>query len=441
MSSDRIFESKKAHRRLHDLKRLFRNSVAPRLSETMRLAAYCKSLRCDMAPLEGMVFKLAETQDELESCFRLLHDAYVEAGFMKPDPSGLRVTPYHALPTTSTLMCVYNGEVAGTVSLIGDNRIGFPLQKIFNLQAVRDAGGKLTEVSSLAIAPKYRRASGRILLPLIKFMYTYARDYFDTRHLVIAVNPRHIGFYETVLCFRRLKQAVIPSYDFVNGASAAGATLDLMLIPELLRHKYANFPPEKSLSTYFLETSLPFLQYPTKRYYTTTDPVMTPALLDYFFNQKTHLFQSLDQQSISVLHDVYESEQYKAILPTSISRSPQLRTRSHKRFPIMCPCTVLITAASKNKPLAAILTQCSANSARVFSKTPFPLDASGTLNVHLGPGDHALLSFTAIRYSTKTRNVAILRIDQAGEAWTQFVLALQSAETYRDLAAKTRVSA
>lgn len=68
----------------------------------------------------------------------MLHDAYVDSGFMKPDPSGMRVTIYHALsPTTTTLCAKYDGEVVGTISLIRESALGFPLQQIFDLTSVR----------------------------------------------------------------------------------------------------------------------------------------------------------------------------------------------------------------------------------------------------------------------------------------------------------------
>ncbi len=35
----------------------------------------------------------------------------------------------------------------------------------------------------------------------MKFMYEYCTTFFDTRHLVIAVNPRHIEMYESLLFF------------------------------------------------------------------------------------------------------------------------------------------------------------------------------------------------------------------------------------------------
>ena len=40
----------------------------------------------DPAPSPRLIFKIAETREELEACFRLLHDVYVSQGFMEPDP-------------------------------------------------------------------------------------------------------------------------------------------------------------------------------------------------------------------------------------------------------------------------------------------------------------------------------------------------------------------
>ena len=192
----------------------------------------------DPAPSSRLVFKIAETREELEACFRLLHDAYVRRGYMKPDPSGMRVTIYHALPTTTTLCALFDGKVVGTISLIRESAIGFPLQRIFDLTSVRAKRGNIAEVSALAIHPAFQGLGGMVLLPLMKFLYEYCTTLFDTRHLVIAVNPKHIETYESLLFFRRLSANVVPSYDFANGAPAVGATLDLKHAPEILRKYY-----------------------------------------------------------------------------------------------------------------------------------------------------------------------------------------------------------
>ena len=73
------------------------------LPRPLRFAVFRSFVECDPKPDQRLVLKIAETRDELEQCYSLLHDAYVGEGFMKPAPSGLRATLYHALPTTTTL--------------------------------------------------------------------------------------------------------------------------------------------------------------------------------------------------------------------------------------------------------------------------------------------------------------------------------------------------
>ncbi len=147
----------------------------------------------------------------------------------------------------------------------------------------------------MAIDPKFRRTGGRILFPLMKFMYEYCREYFDTRHIVIAVNPNKIEMYESLLFFERLQAQVVDNYDFANGAPAVGATLDLQHAPDVFNRAYAHRRPRKNLFRYFVETQLPNIRAPNRRFFTTNDPVMTPAMMDHFFNQRTQVFQSLER--------------------------------------------------------------------------------------------------------------------------------------------------
>ena len=172
------------------------------LPREQRFKVFRSFADCNPAPSSRLQLKIAETKEELEACFAVLHDAYVDSGFMKPDPSGMRVTIYHALPTTTTLCAKYDGEVVGTISLIRESALGVPLQKIFDLNSVREKEGLIAEVSALAVHRRFRKTGGSILFPLMKFMYEYCTTFFDTRHLVIAVNPSHIEMYESLLFFR-----------------------------------------------------------------------------------------------------------------------------------------------------------------------------------------------------------------------------------------------
>jgi hypothetical protein len=58
-------------------------------------------IRIDEAGLQGVVFKIAESIEELAEAFRLVHDAYVLKGYMDPVPSGMRVTEFTLSPHTT----------------------------------------------------------------------------------------------------------------------------------------------------------------------------------------------------------------------------------------------------------------------------------------------------------------------------------------------------
>lgn len=59
-------------------------ALAPR---GLRFAAYRFFVDCDTAPDARLSLKIADTREELEACFQLLHDAYVGSGFSRPGPT------------------------------------------------------------------------------------------------------------------------------------------------------------------------------------------------------------------------------------------------------------------------------------------------------------------------------------------------------------------
>src|SRR5262249_30832116 len=143
----------------------------------------------NLAPPSNLTFKVAETRQELESAFRILHDAYVSMGFMRPSPSKMRITIFNALPGTCTLVALWDGEVIGTVSIIQDSPMGFPIERIYRLARVRAKDVQLAEVSALAIKKRYRGDWNMILFPLFKFMYEYCSRHLGIERILIATHP------------------------------------------------------------------------------------------------------------------------------------------------------------------------------------------------------------------------------------------------------------
>jgi Acetyltransferase (GNAT) domain len=274
-------------------------AVVASLPRPARFALLRRLVDCDAEPDPRLVLKIADSQAELEACFALLHDAYVASGFMAPHPSGLRITPYHALPTTTTLCAKFDGEVVGTLSLVREGVFGFPMHGAFDLSGLRAREGRIAEVSALAVHPRFRRTGGTVLFPLMKFMYEYSTAHFDTRHLVIAVHPNRIELYEALLLFERLAGQPVEHYGFAGGAPAIGATLDLQTAPGLYHGLYGGRSTRRDLHRYFVDTRLPNIHQPQQRYYTSNHPVLTPVLLDHFFNQRVDVLARLDARQAS----------------------------------------------------------------------------------------------------------------------------------------------
>lgn len=150
----------------------------------------------------SLIFKIAETREEWESAFRLVHRSYVRSRLIEPQPSGMRLTPFHLRPGSQVFIAKQEEEVVCTVSLIEDGDLGVPMEEIFpeEIASMRQAGLSFGEVSCLA---DRRSDFGRIVptfLEVNRWMAQYARRRGLDR-LVIAVHPRHARFYQRYMHF------------------------------------------------------------------------------------------------------------------------------------------------------------------------------------------------------------------------------------------------
>ena len=364
---------------------------------------------------------------------------------MKPDPSGMRVTMYHALPTTTTLAAKWDGRVVGTISLVREGVFGFPLQTIFDLSELRAQGGNIAEVSALAVHPDFRKTGGAILFPLMKFMYEYATKYFDTRHLVIAVNPDKIELYESLLLFRRLQELPVQGYDFANGAPAVGATLDLADAPERMQQIYGKRPARRNLHDFFVQRVLPNIQLPRRRYYTTNDPVMTPDVLDHFFNRATQGFSALDERRRRLLRSIYTTPAYAEVLPAVETQPPQTvepaAVRRHQRYSLRCPARMQTTIAglddlgpAADAPSLNVI-EVSMAGFQAESQFALPLHEEQEFTVTLGNGVESTVRARPVRRN-RTEHGEFYGFEltsPADRTWTACVHALELGHTADDL--------
>ncbi len=269
--------SKTFARRLQKLVRRLPDPVSGRLIRN--------ALRVDRSRAVDIHFKVADTREELEAAYRLVHDVYVEEGYADPHESGIRVNLRYALPTTATFVGIHEGRVVMTMTLIGDSPLGVPMDMIFSqeLYQLRCQGRYIAEVGAFASHPDFRRRAQAVAFYTNKIMWTYAVRNLNVDDLVIAINPKHVWIYKHLILFEQLSRDV-KRYHYVKDAPAVAMRLDLRTSVERWDRAYGRRPLERNLGKFFLTDDPQLIILPE-----THEPynVWDEKMFSYFFEQRT----------------------------------------------------------------------------------------------------------------------------------------------------------
>lgn len=375
-------------------------------------------LSFDQAPPEHIVFKVAESRDELEQAFRVLHDAYVGQGYMKPDPSGMRVTKYHALPTTTILIAkeATTGLVVGTVSIVRNTDMGLPLDAIFPMENLKKKYNHLAEVSSLAIRAEYRKQPEQLLWPLLRYFYNYVRNVMRIDAYVIGVHPSWHDLYTGILGFTKLEGLESAKYSFVNNAPVAAYFVDV-LEQEFKFYKFYNHLPDRSNFHRYctkLELCPKQHRFPQLRYYSVQNVVMTTENFNYFFIEKTNAIHQLSSEEKNIIQNLYPSEFYSKFIfgdnVLSIDRA-QRAFRLITRF----DAKLKIKSSFASDTVISVL-DFSITGLKVKSSQPLP--TAFELRIAVGQFDSCYVKVEVRRQTDQVYGLAIVDSD---EAWSQFI--------------------
>lgn len=241
-------------------------------------------------PPAGLEIKLADTQDEILESYRILHDAYVEQGYITASANGKRIIKHFCLPTTSTIVAKINGQVVGTLSIIQRTNLGLPFENIYQIPEEYKKS-RIAEVSSLAIDSKFRLKGGAIFLPMCKFFYEYVANFLLIDRVYISVIPGASKYYESILLFDRLTSKPI-KYTTVD-ASVVVLTADLAGLKKRFISVYAKKSDKKNLYKYFVETKLKSLVFPEREYYKFFDNCLSPENFTDFFIKESSILNNL----------------------------------------------------------------------------------------------------------------------------------------------------
>lgn len=263
----------------------------------------------------------------------ILHDAYVEGRLMKEDENHLRVTKYHALPTTAIIICKYNEKVVATVSIIAEQELPLPLESLWKINHFKSTH-RVCEISSLAIEKSFRKKSGQILIPLTSYSIHYARSFMGVDRLVISVHPFAVPFYRALFYFEYISKEV-KSYDFVGSAPAVGMTLSLVDAKENWSQSDESF--KRFIYHYYFLKIVKGCVYPQNKVQANLTKVMSPELFDYFFNMKSTILRMLTPEEKKYLAKIYHHDHYLDLIGESKKVDP-LQQRFTIHFPVSLYC-------------------------------------------------------------------------------------------------------
>lgn len=180
----------------------------------------------------GTTVERACTARDLLEAYNLVHDVFVESGYIRPNRSGLRVRLFEAMPHMATFVAKEKGRVVGALSVVGDTPdLGLPSDTAFKheLDLLRASGARLCEVTNQALAKEYRRSALPTELIRCAMAHGIESGYDEG---IATVSPSHGGFYD-LLRFRQIGDERSYSREVCDPVVAMSVKLDLYRRPVL----------------------------------------------------------------------------------------------------------------------------------------------------------------------------------------------------------------
>lgn len=281
--------------------------------------------------LHGLEIKIAETKEEFEQAYKLLHDTYKDSKLIEGSETGLRVTKYHGLPTTSVIIVKHDGRVIGTMSVIQDNALGLPIDHVSDISELRKSKNRIAEISSLAICKNSNFRKGKIYFPLTQYMHRFC-DSIGVDTLVCVVNRSASMFYESILLFDPL-EVKTTDYSYVNAKEIYPIVLHSGEdIKKRYKKLYSHKKPNKNLYIKrYVASADVFMKFPECKFNLGSKNTITKKDFDYFFKEKSNVLAELNEKEKYLLHATYVSKELREHLPEASSANIN---RKNMRFPV-----------------------------------------------------------------------------------------------------------
>lgn len=144
---------------------------------------------------------LTDRIGDLDAGLRLVHEGFVESGYMAPHPSGRRVIPQYLTPGIAFALAMLRDEVIAVCALIPDGPYGLPSEAEMpgEMNEARRRIGRVVEVGSLVVAREHRALSRKavVMMFVAHFRRMFHQDIADGA--VCTVSPDATRFHTSVL--------------------------------------------------------------------------------------------------------------------------------------------------------------------------------------------------------------------------------------------------
>lgn len=342
----------------------------------------------------SVTIQLARTRSEFESAFRLLQRSRENYGLDRHEPEKIWLLKHHALPSTNTIIALHEGKIVGAICLFGESPFQLPMESHLDLHAFREnLEGRLAELS----------------LP------GFCADYAENADLRFAL-------YHFAMCFG----ASYCHYDgFVTEAPLTWAKEFAQRF-----HYEKIYEPMEERQILFLNARAGFdfrtqisrgypaeYRFPEKKFFLVAHQSMPANVVNFLFNKRTKLFNTLNDFELRVLKNIYDYGDYANVLPSRPLVMPEKKTPRYPRFPMNCEGFLVNEQGEREHVLVLDVSR-----EGLKIRVPLALEkgASYVLTLFVGVNKRTELIATIV-WTDELAEMAGLEIKSYDQSWTQLI--------------------
>ena len=141
---------------------------------------------------------------QLCRAFALVHDRYLELGYMTQHESGMRYSLLNFLPQATTFVVEEGSKVLGTLTVVIDSPAGLPGEEVYSEEfEQRRAERRIVAEATMFSCGADKQTQASVSLQLMALAFSWCAE-TGVDDLCLIVAPKHVGFYEKILGFERL---------------------------------------------------------------------------------------------------------------------------------------------------------------------------------------------------------------------------------------------